>query len=810
MVARKTDQPRSVFSYSGSDIFQQGSYHRKPPFRRFSGWTRSILVFIGKRRLWDNNIHRDQSHVSIGAYFVIRNLTIGTKLMGSFLLIAILSVLVTSYVEFRIASKAQEEQVLRDLALTADSIEGALLEYLDGTKKRVVDFSSDGFIRDSVNELSVGEGEDVASKLRNHLIVNKKSLDPSIFRITVMDRNGIVVGSTDDRESGLDRSGEDYFLSVRELNYGEVRFHFIAEMEQKLIGEGIPHLIVSAPLTDRETGAPIGVISNHIRLNDLNDVLLGKRKLSLGATTGTRGRGESFEAYLVSENKVMITESRFIKGASLKQKVDTLPVRKCEIKEEISGVWPDYRGISVVGASTCLQNGWTLLSEIDEEEAFALLADLRRNVIYLIALMLVLSALYASFLTKRFVSPIMSLLVAVQNMIKGDFSHKAEAESQDEIGQLALSFNEMAEKLQAHIHNLETSRTTAEKEKTKLEVLMSGIGDGMFAVDREQAITHFNRVAEELSGYTAPEALGKPYYEILKFIKEKDGSENTEFIRLAMRGEKADMDAETVLIKKDGSKLPVADSAAPVKDKDGNIHGVIVVFRDETQEREIRRMQEEIISLTSHQLKTPLSIIKGSAELLQGREVDNEVKKLVDVMGKTSRSMIALVENLLSVSKIEQGKIDFKAEPFQIEILIDGLVQDLAPIAQARNVNVDVIKPSQPLHEIRADQKYLKEALKNIISNAIDYTKDKVTVELKDQDNALLFTCADNGIGIPRDEQSKVFEKFYRSSNAIKVNASGTGLGMSISKAVIEKLGGRIWFESEENQGTTFYVSLPF
>lgn len=346
--------------------------------------------------------------------------------------------------------------------------------------------------------------------------------------------------------------------------------------------------------------------------------------------------------------------------------------------------------------------------------------------------------------------------------------------------------------------------------KNKSETLLASIGDGVFAIDREQNIIHLNRRAEELSGYKTSEVLGKPYYDFLKFIKVEDKSENIEFIRGALKGRAAAMTDKTVLIGKDKKELPVADTAAPIKDKEGKILGVIVIFRDATQERELERMRAELISLTGHQLRTPLTVIKGYLELLKESKLSAEAKEYADKIEKNTKEMTELIDDVLNVSRIEQGRIEFKPEPIRLEAIVDGLIKDFLPLSKKRNIIIEFEKLQKPFPEVSVDPKYLREAVQNIISNAINYTKDKVVIFLKKLDHEICFVCADNGIGIPKEEQSKIFTKFYRASNIVKTGVRGTGLGLTITKAIIEQHRGRIWFESEENKGTTFYITLPF
>ncbi|MCP6718950.1 MAG: ATP-binding protein [Patescibacteria group bacterium] len=131
-------------------------------------------------------------------------------------------------------------------------------------------------------------------------------------------------------------------------------------------------------------------------------------------------------------------------------------------------------------------------------------------------------------------------------------------------------------------------------------------------------------------------------------------------------------------------------------------------------------------------------------------------------------------------------------------------------LVKQRKISIEFIKLAQPLSELEIDPKYIHEIFKNIISNAIKYTKDKVTISFEKKDSNIIFARSDNGIGIPKNEQYKIFTKFYIASNVSEAGIKGTGLGLSIAKVLIERMGGRIWFESEENERTTFYVSLPF
>jgi len=428
---------------------------------------------------------------------------------------------------------------------------------------------------------------------------------------------------------------------------------------------------------------------------------------------------------------------------------------------------------------------------------------------------IILSMILVLFwIARDIIKPIESIQKGAKVIGGGNFNHRLEIKTGDELEQLSNEFNRMSEEIKKSYRGLEqkVEERTYELEiaKNRSETLLASIGDAVFAIDRESNIIHFNPQAEELSGYKSSEVLGKPYYDFLQFIKEKDKSENLAFIRKALKGETAEILDKTVIVRKDKRELPVADRAAPIKDKDGKIIGVIVVFRDATQEREIERMRTELISLTGHQLKTPLTSIKGFIEMLKETKLSSEAKEHVAEIERGAKAMSELVGDVLNVSRIEQGRIEIKLDPTRLEEIIDNLIKDLSPVAKKRKVSIEFKKPSEPLPEVNVDLKYIREAIQNIISNAINYTKDKVVISLEKIDNNLRFSCVDNGIGIPRNEQSQIFTKFFRASNTTKTGREGTGLGLSIAKAIIEQHKGKVWFESEENKGTTFYITLPF
>lgn len=221
----------------------------------------------------------------------------------------------------------------------------------------------------------------------------------------------------------------------------------------------------------------------------------------------------------------------------------------------------------------------------------------------------------------------------------------------------------------------------------------------------------------------------------------------------------------------------------------------------------------EVISIVSHQLKTPLAGIKGYLEVLISEDLGklNEKQKeyLKDTLENTQR-MIGLVKDLLDVSKIEEGRLEIKPRPASLEEIVKDVIKEFSVLARARNCEI-VFKANGRIPLLNIDSLKIKQVVNNIIANSLEYNvgKGSAQVSLQKEGTNLVFRCQDNGIGIPKEEQPKIFRKFYRNEKAVSLSPGGSGLGLFISKAIIEKSGGKIWFESKDKQGTTFCFSLP-
>lgn len=238
-----------------------------------------------------------------------------------------------------------------------------------------------------------------------------------------------------------------------------------------------------------------------------------------------------------------------------------------------------------------------------------------------------------------------------------------------------------------------------------------------------------------------------------------------------------------------------------------------LVIRSFERLAEANRMKSEFISIVSHQLRSPLSNLKWAVELLMSGKLGRVEEKQTEyfkILKENTNRMKDLVSDLIVVSRIETATLPLKKEEFLPTVLAKDVLSRVKPFAEASNVELK-LECDKDLPMILADQDQIRQVLENLVDNAVRYIKGKgeVRIEIKKRGDKLFFEIEDNGVGIPKEDQKHIFQKFFRSENVLRYQTQGSGLGLFIAKSIIENSGGKIGFKSEEGKGTTFWFILP-
>ncbi len=357
----------------------------------------------------------------------------------------------------------------------------------------------------------------------------------------------------------------------------------------------------------------------------------------------------------------------------------------------------------------------------------------------------------------------------------------------------------------------------------KSEVVINAITDGVLALDGQGIIQLINPAAQRLIGWGKQDALSLNYKSVIKLADKKgsdlDDTQDPVALVLATNREVASNDF--MLITNAGKKLMISLVISPV----GQIGtGVIIVFRDITREKEEDRQQAEFISTASHEMRTPVASIEGYLGLALNpatAQIDDKARDFITKAHESAQHLGRLFQDLLDVSKADDGRLSNNPKVVDMVEFVHDIVTGLTPKAEAKGLRV-LYKPMpdgaehmgdrqlNPVYYANLDNDHLREVVANLVENAIKYTlQGEVVVDVTGDSEHVRVSITDSGIGIPKEDQVHLFQKFYRVDNSDTREIGGTGLGLYLCRRLTEAMNGRIWVESEYKRGSTFYVEFP-
>ena len=498
------------------------------------------------------------------------------------------------------------------------------------------------------------------------------------------------------------------------------------------------------------------------------------------------------------------------------------------------------------------------ISYIDRNQSFLF------NVISIsIFVIIVIIIIFVFIFSKQITKPLFSLSLLSQKISSGDFSFTVDSSlinRDDEVGKLSNSFDLMIKKIKNEIENsriinsklsekledlsksnedFENSQKAVmnllediEEEKSlsedlasnleKFKLAVDNVSDNVVITDTEGIVIYGNKAMEKITGYKIKEVIGKKAGSLWRSDKNpKDFYEN---MWDTIKNKKEPFLGEIINKRKNGEDYQAMINISPILDNKREIVFFVGLQRDITKEKEIDKAKTELISLASHQLRTPLSTINWYTEMLlsgDAGEINEDQKSYLEEIYTGNQRMVDLVNALLNVSRLELGTFMIEPHMDNIVSLGESIIKEIKPLADIRKQKLELTHDDN-IPEISIDSKLLRMVMQNLLSNSIKYTQEEGQINLNMRivnkgdnidgviikDDSVLVSVSDNGYGITNSQQDKIFTKLFRADNIKDKSTEGTGLGLYIIKIIVDNGGGQIWFKSEENKGTTFYFTV--
>lgn len=454
---------------------------------------------------------------------------------------------------------------------------------------------------------------------------------------------------------------------------------------------------------------------------------------------------------------------------------------------------PVYRDGSVIGAIRLSRP----LYEIN-----TLLRKLYFNIFVGVAIGLIFSLFLGYRVSVNITKPIKEITYAASRVASGELGKRVNISGKDEVGVLADSINDMASKLNDTILSLKDKNI-------KLEAIMSSVVNGIIAIDSRERILFINPVAAKLLNIAEEDVVGKHLLQVVR----SNAIDN--YLKELLKG-KSFFDTELSIDYPEERVLKLYANPIKQLDKSG-IAGIIITIQDITELRKLERMRTEFVANVSHELKTPLTSIKGFAETLKNGAIEDkeDAVRFLDIIEAEADRLYRLISDILSLSELEQKKTKTVSE----KIKIDKIVKDVLSMLKGQADKKDIELTSKVQEDIKSpvgDPDKLKQMLINLVDNALKYTPEKGRVSVEAYNgtdshgkDGIVIKVSDNGIGIPKQHIPRLFERFYRVDKARSRKLGGTGLGLAIVKHIVILFEGEIDVKSEVGKGTVFAITLP-
>lgn len=745
----------------------------------------------------------------------------GVNQLCWFMLIALLPLTIAGTVCYFFVKGQIKRDVVNELKLEARAIQHSIASIIGENLARIADFSSDGFIRDSTKTQALPgvDAETIRKNLNRHLEVNKRSLNPNIIEVFVVDTAGKVVASTSDGQIGKDVSEKQYFKQPF-LHFEQTGPLFSKE-EVPAEGVGEPDLVFSTLLTDKLLHTPIGVIANRVSIGVLLSTMM-RNPNNPGEETKL---GSHDHIYISNKDNFILAASDNSEGSHLRRSAGTPVIEKAFTENRtVIDTYKNPWGHRVLGVAVPVEEtGWVILAERDYKAAFAPLGRIRNLFIILNSSAALMAFLVSFFVSKNVSTAVKKLKDGTETVARGDLDHKIELKRKDELKDLSLSFNTMTKKLKDYTEE----KTRREEELRKFKFILDSAGEEFYLITSGGELAYANEAAASSLGYAMEEMLRLRAHDFDPIYNE-----NKFHGQFKMLKERDIPPFETMHRTKSGKIIPKEVKAVYLKL--GDKEYVCAFARDISErkraEEELRKTQKQLFqaekmsslgtlaSGIAHEVNNPLSYIMNNIEL---------VKDYIGEIISVKAQRIDKEEFIPALEEMENCLEDAKVGTEQIRKIISAVYEFSHP-GQDKLDYVDINKTIEGSlkvvwHELKRKAKitkdfselpkilcyphYLVQVFTNLFLNAANAIPESGEIRVKTyrQGQTICIEISDTGVGIPEENLKRIFDPFFTTKDVGK----GTGLGLSIVYNLVTQAEGSIEAASAVGKGTTFKITLP-
>ncbi|WP_258832566.1 cell wall metabolism sensor histidine kinase WalK [Peribacillus frigoritolerans] len=509
----------------------------------------------------------------------------------------------------------------------------------------------------------------------------------------------------------------------------------------------------------------------------------------------------------ISEVRVIDTRSRRVIGTSAPGNQDIVGKKTTEVLikntltfgKEDSDIFRDKKiGRRLWVLSTPIEANEEVIGAVyviaEMENVFEQMDEINSIFMTGTAIALVITAILGILLARTITRPMSDMRKQALVMAKGNFSRKVRVYGDDEIGQLAVTFNNLTKKLQE-------SQSSTEGERRKLSSVLANMTDGVISTDRRGRVNLINEPAAQLLNVSSETVMNQPIIEVLGLEEEYKFEDLLE-------------ERESIILdySKKNHPFVLRGNFSVIQKETGFVNGLITVLHDITEQEKIESERREFVANVSHELRTPLTTMRSYLEALaEGAWKDEEIApSFLSVTQNETERMIRLVNDLLQLSKMDSKDYRLKTGWVNFNKFYDHII-DRFEMTKNNDITFKRDLPKEA-YFVDIDEDKITQVLYNVISNSLKYSPEggQVTFRVRASDGFIIVSITDQGVGIPKNVIDKIFDRFYRVDKARARNLGGTGLGLAIAKEMVVAHGGKIWAESVDGKGTTVFFTLPY